>query len=244
MTTARPQKKIICQICHQAKEPGEVMPAELVREAVAETIRKSYPGWSREGYICLPDLNNFRARYVEEVLEDEQGRISALKQQVARGLQEHELLSRNINLEYERDLTYGQRVADKVTGFGGSWPFIFSYLTIVVIWVVINSAALLIHPFDPYPYIFLNLILSGVAGIQAPIILMSQNRQDAKDRIRAENDYRLNLQAELEVRHLNDKIDMLLTTQWQHLLEIQHIQTTIMEELAALCPPDKEAPGK
>jgi uncharacterized membrane protein len=95
-----------------------------------------------------------------------------------------------------------------------------------------NSMSLITKPFDPYPYIFLNLILSCLAAIQAPIIMMSQNRQEERDRIQAEHDYRINLKAELEIRHLHEKVDHLLVNQWQRLLEIQEIQMELMDEIA------------
>jgi uncharacterized membrane protein len=157
--------------------------------------------------------------------------MSALEQEVVRSLKEHELLAKNINLEFDRELTFGQRLADKVAEFGGSWSFIVSFAVILVVWIAINSIAL-IWRFDPYPFILLNLVLSCIAALQAPVIMMSQNRQEAKDRLRAEHDYQINLKAELEIRHLNAKIDLLLTHQWHRLLEIQQIQTELIEELA------------
>jgi uncharacterized membrane protein len=119
-----------------------------------------------------------------------------------------------------------------VAEFGGSWSFITGFSAVVVVWIVTNSIFLLRSPFDPYPYILLNLVLSFLAAIQAPVIIMSQNRQDAKDRLRSEYDYNVNLKAELEIRHLNERIDLLLRHQWQRLLEIQQIQIDILEEFA------------
>lgn len=222
---------VLCQICKEEKRLSEVLPAELVRTPVVELIRKKYPEWSSKGFICLADLNHFRTEYVQEVLEAEQGEMSALEQEVVRSLKEHELLAKNINLEFDRELTFGQRLADKVAEFGGSWSFIVSFAVILVVWIAINSIAL-IWRFDPYPFILLNLVLSCIAALQAPVIMMSQNRQEAKDRLRAEHDYQINLKAELEIRHLNAKIDLLLTHQWHRLLEIQQIQTELIEELA------------
>ena len=123
-------------------------------------------------------------------------------------------------------------MADKLADFGGSWRFIGIFCGLLFLWIVINSALIIWKPFDPYPFIFLNLILSCLAAIQAPVILMSQNRQEARDRLQAEYDYRINLKAELEIRHLHEKIDHLLMNQWQRLLEIQQIQMELMEELA------------
>src|SRR5215831_12073153 len=221
-----------CQICKQLKRPNDVLPAELVRNSVAETIRRVHPEFSGQGFICLTDLNHFRTEHVQAVLETEKGELSNLEEDVLRSLKEHETLSRNINVEFERELTFGERVADHVAEFGGSWRFIISFAVILTVWIGVNSLALLREPFDPFPYILLNLVLSCLAAIQAPVIMMSQNRQEAKDRLRGEHDYRVNLKAELEVRHLNAKFDLLLTHQWQRLLEIQQIQMEIMEEYA------------
>jgi len=230
MVDQLPDKKI-CQICREAKAPGEVMPAELVRPGVAATIRKTHPEWSSQGFICLADLNRFRIEHVEDILETEKGELSALEAEVVKGMREQEVIARNVNLEFERKLTLGERVADRVAEFGGSWSFIIFFGVVILIWIMINSYVLLARPFDPYPYIFLNLVLSCIAAFQAPFIMMSQNRQEARDRLRAENDYRVNLQAELEIRQLNAKLDQLLTHQWQRLLEIQQIQAELMQGL-------------
>lgn len=137
-----------------------------------------------------------------------------------------------MDTEFEGKLTLGQRVADKVAVFGGSWKFIVTFMCILGLWIIVNSIVLIWKPFDPYPFILLNLILSCIAAIQAPVIMMSQNRQEAKDRLRAQHDYQVNLKAELEIRHLHEKVDHLIFKQWQRLLEIQEIQTELMEELA------------
>lgn len=227
---ASAHETVTCQICGQAKELSEVWPGELIRGGIQETIRKKYPQWNDRGYICLADLNHFRARYVEDVLEEETGKISSLQEQVVKSWREHEFLSKNINLQFEQELTFWERLSDRVAAFGGSWVFIIGFGCVIAAWIIINTVAILSQPFDPYPYIFLNLVLSGLAGFQAPIILMSQNRQDAKDRMRAEHDYQLNLKAELEIRHINEKLDLLLTSQWRSLMEIQRIQMEVMEE--------------
>jgi len=222
----------LCQICKGQKKLSEVIPAELVREAVVETIRKTYPDWSSSGFICISDLNQFRANYVKNVLEKEKGEISTIEEQVIRSVKENELLSKNINTEFEQKLTFGGRLADKISDFGGSWNFIVIFGGVLLLWVAVNSMILIWRPFDPYPFIFLNLVLSCLAAVQAPVILMSQNRQESRDRLRSEHDYLINLKAELEIRHLHEKIDHLLMNQWQRLLEIQQIQMELMEELA------------
>ncbi len=222
---------VVCQICQQQKRRDEVLPAELVRPPVVELIRKKCPLWSADGFICLPDLNHFRSMYVQQTLEAERGDLSELEEEVLRSLEEHELLSANVDEEFEEDATVGQRMADKVATFGGSWTFLLWFAVVLTVWIIINSLVIVFRPFDPYPFILLNLVLSCLAAIQAPVIMMSQNRQEAKDRLRAEYDYRVNLKAELEIRHLHAKLDLLLTHQWQRLLEIQEIQVELMEEL-------------
>jgi uncharacterized membrane protein len=203
----------------------------LIHEPIVGTIRKTHPDWSPSGFICISDLNQFRAKYVKDVLETGKGELSTLEEQVVRSLKENELLSKNINIEFDQKLTFGERLADRIADFGGSWSFIVIFVGVLLLWVAANSVILIWRPFDPYPFILLNLVLSGLAAIQAPIIMMSQNRQEAKDRFRSEHDYSINLKAELEIRHLHEKIDHLLKNQWQRLLEIQEIQMELMEEL-------------
>jgi uncharacterized membrane protein len=225
------QENVTCQICQKQKKTNEVIPAELVSEPLVEIIRKEYPNWSSSGFICISDLNSFRAKRVKDILESEKGEISNVEEQVLKSLKEHELLSRNVNTEFDQQLSIGERLADRLTKYAGSWTFIVIFAGIILLWIAINSYVLLSKPFDPYPFILLNLVLSFVAAMQAPIILMSQNREGAKDRLRAEYDYRVNLKAELEIRHIHEKLDYLLLNQWHKLLEIQEIQMELMEEL-------------
>jgi uncharacterized membrane protein len=221
-----------CQICKQGKKQSEVLPGSFVRNPIVVKIKESFPDWSAEGYICLTDLNRFRAEYVQSVIEEDKGQLSTLEAQVVESMKEQELITKNLNLEYDQQLTTGQRMADKIADFGGSWPFIGIFGVVLLLWMLLNSITFITKPFDPYPFIFLNLILSCLAAIQAPIIMMSQNRQEERDRIQAEHDYQINLKAELEIRHLHEKLDHLLMNQWQRLLEIQGIQMELMEELA------------
>ncbi|KPJ72133.1 hypothetical protein AMJ52_07325 [candidate division TA06 bacterium DG_78] len=224
------QESLVCQICGEQKKRNEVIPAELVREPLVETIRKTHPDWSPSGYICIADLNHFRAQYVKDVLEMGKGELSILEEQVMQSLKEQELLSKNINIEFDQKLSLGEHMADRLAEFAGSWRFIMMFFGVLVLWITVNSIVLILRPFDPYPFILLNLVLSCLAAIQAPVIMMSQNRQEARDRLRAEHDYLVNLKAELEIRHLHEKIDHLLRNQWNRLLEIQEIQMELMEE--------------
>jgi len=230
------QKTVVCQICKKKKSLNEVTPAALVRDPVVEIIRRTHPGWSADGFICLNDLNSFKTEYVHSILEADKGEITALEEQVIKSLSEEEVLSKNINNEFAGQLTIGDRMADGLAAFGGSWRFISIFGTVLLVWIAINSVILMSKPFDPYPFILLNLVLSCLAAIQAPVIMMSQNRQEAKDRLRSQHDYMINLKAELEIRHLHEKIDHLLRHQWQRLLEIQEIQTDLMERLTLKQP--------
>ncbi|MBI3126152.1 MAG: DUF1003 domain-containing protein [Candidatus Tectomicrobia bacterium] len=218
-----------CPVCSLSRRAGDMMDGGLVRPPIVELIRQKSPQWSPADSICLSCVNRFRADYVEDILEKDKGELSKLEEEVVTSLRDQEdILAENINPEFDRQLTFGERMADKIAEFGGSWSFILSFGLVLLLWIALNSFLMARHPFDPYPYILLNLVLSCLAALQAPIIMMSQNRQEARDRLRAEHDYRVNLKAELEIRLLHGKIDQLLTNQWQRLLEIQKIQMEMM----------------
>jgi uncharacterized membrane protein len=152
---------------------------------------------------------------------------------VARYLAERTHIARNVSQSFSEQQTYGQRLADKVAAFGGSWTFISIFAVVLVIWIFLNSLILVGYgsSFDPYPYILLNLFLSMLAAIQAPIILMSQNRQAFKDRLSAEHDYEVNLKSELEIMTLHEKIDLLRDKQWNELILIQQEQLGLLSQL-------------
>jgi uncharacterized membrane protein len=221
----------ICQICKKPKSPQSGMVAELIRPYLLEFIKKRIPSLDSKGFICLDDLGEFRKEYVKEVLQEEIGELSALDQEVIESLQQHEILSNDLSKQFERKLTFGERLSDHIAEFGGSWKFLITFGAVLVIWIAINGVLLVTHAFDPYPFILLNLILSCLAAVQAPVIMMSQNRAEARDRLRAENDYKVNLKAELEIRHLHEKIDHLLRRQYNRLFEIQQIQIELLEEI-------------
>jgi len=227
-------KKTFCNICGKTKSSSMMMPAALVRNGIAEKIKSAYPDWKTEGYVCLSDLNQFRMQYIQGLLESEKGELTTLDHEVIESLQRHETLASNVDAQFEKDLSLGDKMSDKLASFGGSWRFIMIFGTVLLVWIVINSVVLLKKPFDPYPFILLNLILSCLAAIQAPVIMMSQNRQEAKDRLRSQHDYQVNLKAELEIRQLHDKIDHLLSHQWERLVEIQQIQIDLLSEIAHL----------
>ena len=223
--------KLYCQICHKPTSPSGGTIGDLIQPSLLDFICKQLPNFDPHGFICFNDLGRVRRDYVKEVLQDELGELSALDQEVVDSLQRQEILSQNISREFEKELTYGERLSDRIASFGGSWRFIIIFGAVLVVWIVINTVVLATRAFDPYPFILMNLILSCLAAIQAPIIMMSQNRAEARDRARAENDYKVNLKAELEIRHLHEKIDHLLRKQYNRLFEIQEIQIELLEEL-------------
>jgi uncharacterized membrane protein len=218
-----------CVICHKEKPARNVTQIDVVRPSLLERIKSDHPDLPSEGYICDHDLDYFRSRYVAELLGQERGELTKLEQDVVQSLADHEVLAENIEAEFTGQRTFGERVSDQLAAFGGSWTFIGLFFVILFAWMAFNVWASTAQIFDPYPFILLNLVLSCLAAIQAPIIMMSQNRQEAKDRLRSENDYRVNLKAELEIRHLHEKIDHILTRQWERLAEIQQIQLEIMQ---------------
>jgi uncharacterized membrane protein len=220
-----------CQLCGARAADERIVPAALVRPSIVAEIRKGRPDWRADGYICQSDLNEFRGRYIHAMLVQDRGDLSRLEREVYESLKQHELVASDVEEQFQQRLSFGQRVSDRVAEFGGSWRFIGLFASVLLVWVLINTRLMLANPFDPYPYILLNLFLSCLAAIQAPVIMMSQNRQEARDRLRSQSDYRVNLKAELEVRQLHEKIDHLISRQWERLMEIQDIQTEIMGEL-------------
>lgn len=207
------------------------MPTDFIRESILQRILERVPLFPHNGMICTKDLNSFRAEAVKNMLLSDEKEFSVLEQKVVEAMQSQEVVAENINSNFENRLTLGQRVADRISTFGGSWAFILSFLGLLTLWIVVNAYLLAGNPFDPYPYILLNLILSCVAALQAPVIMMSQNRLETRDRLRNESDYMINLKAELEIRQLHMKIDLLLKHQWQRMLEIQQIQFELIESL-------------
>ena len=222
-----------CAICGKVFPNSGVVSGELIREEIAEEIRRMNPEWSADKFICRADLTAVRARYVQSLLESEKGELTSLEHEVIRSLREQDLLSTNVDAAFEREWSLGERLADKIASFGGSWLFLICFSTFLALWIVINSLVLFWRPVDPYPFILLNLILSCLAAVQAPIIMMSQNRQEAKDRLRSQHDYQVNLKAELEIRHLHEKIDHLLSHQWERLVQIQEIQIELLSDLSS-----------
>lgn len=226
--------KKFCQVCQRTPPQVKLIPAGVLRPAITAIIKKDHPDWNETGYICEEELKKYRYDYLYRVLEEEKGELSDLEKEVIQKLNEFETLVANVDREYDTQLTFGQRLSDRIAMFGGSWRFILLFAMVLVIWMAVNSFLLIARPFDPYPFILLNLVLSCLAAIQAPVIMMSQNRQEARDRKRAEHDYKINLKAELEIQQLHQKIDHLLNHQWERMVDIQELQMEMLEEIRNL----------
>jgi uncharacterized membrane protein len=220
--------------CHISKLElplNHLVRGQNIRPAILSLIKKEHHDFDGESYISDEQLNAYRKKYLEDILQQEVGELSHLEEAVVKSISDNELMSANIESEMDRQLTIGERVSDRIAAFGGSWTFIISFFLFILLWIAVNIFVLISKPFDPYPFILLNLLLSCLAAIQAPIIMMSQNRQETKDRQRSEHDYKVNLKAELEIRLLHEKIDHLILQQNQRMLEIQQIQVDLMEDI-------------
>ncbi|PKP71788.1 MAG: hypothetical protein CVT83_02680 [Alphaproteobacteria bacterium HGW-Alphaproteobacteria-5] len=221
-----------CIICGPGKRHGALVPLSSVRAPILDLIRADHPDLSPEGRICRAHLNSYRDLYVRRAIEADKGQLDELEKEVVRSIEANDILAANTDEIFEGTRTFGERLADVIADFGGSWRFISFFGAVLFIWIALNVASLFAVPFDPFPFILLNLVLSCLAAIQAPLIMMSQKRQESRDRVRAQNDYKINLKAELEIRHLHEKLDHLLIHQWQRLMEIQQIQLELMNEIA------------
>jgi len=224
------EKSGTCQICQRTKNISDPVPARDLGALLLETIRKNYPAWSVDGYICMDDLSRLRAQYITITLSEMRKGLDELHQKVSDRFKKFEQKSKTMKDDSQQRTT-GQKVADTVASFGGSWRFISIFMTFLLFWVILNTFLLTRKPFDPYPFILLNLILSCIAALQAPVIMMSQNRLEARDRRRAQRDLLVDLKAEMEIRNLNDKMDLLMSQQWLKLLEIQQLQIELIAEL-------------
>jgi len=223
-------KKCCCEVCRKDFPLKEVLPAGAVRQTVIDTAKKVLDKFNCKGHVCFNCLRSLRSMHIEQLLMKERGDLSKLEREVLDSIKQHEIYNKNMNKKFETSMTLGERLADKMAHFGGSWTFITTFAVILIVWMAINSFAL-VNAFDPYPFILLNLVLSCLAAIQAPVIMMSQNRQAAKDRLVSDYEYSVNLKAELEIRQLHSKIDQFTKNQWERHLELQQMQLELSEEL-------------
>ncbi|CAM3296528.1 DUF1003 domain-containing protein [Aquirufa ecclesiirivi] len=227
-------KTFISDLSKKIYPISELVNGSNIQEGILQLIQKDYPNFSNESNLALTELNIFRQIYLSDFLKKETGDLTALEQIVLKNEADHRLITQAVDMEDFGELTLGQKIADKVASFGGSWRFIISFFVFLALWILANVYLFLNQGFDPYPFILLNLILSCIASLQAPVIMMSQNRQEERDRERSKKDYLINLKSELEIRLLNEKIDHLMTHQQQELLEIQNIQVEMLNEITNL----------
>ncbi|WP_188311923.1 DUF1003 domain-containing protein [Salinarimonas soli] len=223
-------KRQACAITGRERPRKDLVRLDTLRPTLADRIRADHPGLAEEDLIDRRELARYRSLYVEELLREEHGEVTELDRQVAASIEAQDTIAQNVEADFEERRTLAERLSDGLASFGGSWAFLISFGIVLVAWMALNVALGTAGAFDPYPFILLNLVLSCIAAVQAPIIMMSQRRQEEKDRMRSLNDYRVNLKAELEIRHLHEKLDHLITRQWQRLAEIQQLQLEIMQE--------------
>jgi uncharacterized membrane protein len=210
---------------------SERVSAKTIRHSILDLIQKENPQFSHESYLSISELNKYREKAISDYMVKEVGELSELEKTVLTSIKGNTTLTDKIEGEEGQLLTIGQRIADKVALFGGSWTFIIIFGVFILIWIFINVYWLVNKGFDPYPFILLNLILSCLAALQAPVIMMSQNRQEEKDRDRSKKDYMINLKSELEIRTLHEKIDHFIMDQQQELLELQKVQIDMMNDI-------------
>ncbi len=203
---------------------------DIIRVPLLNLIREEHPKFKTKEFIANSELNVYREKYISKFLQSEVGELTDLHKNVIKSLNEDKSFVSKVEDEVD-NRTFGQVIADKVADFGGSWTFIISFFIFILIWISSNVYILLNKGFDPYPFILLNLILSCLAALQAPVIMMSQNRQEEKDRERAKKDYMINLKSELEIRMLDEKLDHLIMHQQQELIEIQKVQIEMMNDI-------------
>ena len=223
-------KRHPCAITGRQRPRKDLIRLDELRPALADRIRADHRSLTDDALIARSEVNRYRNLCVEEMLRDEHGEFTELDRQVVESIANQDTIAENVEDDFLEQRTLGQRLSDGLASFGGSWTFLMSFGAFLVVWMAINIAIGEAKSFDPYPFILLNLVLSCIAAIQAPIIMMSQKRQDAKDRLRSHNDYQVNLKAELEIRHLHEKLDHLVTRQWQRLAEIQQIQLEMLQD--------------
>ncbi len=221
-------KTFICPTCGKHRPEGQRVAGARLSHTLLERMRASLPQW--DGLTtCRLDVQKYRIQLMREALEQQRGSMGDLDAAVLQRMETNQLIANRV--EASRP-SLGARVADRVAAFGGSWTFLGLFAIVMLFWMLSNLI-FLVRPFDPYPFILLNLVLSCIAAVQAPVIMMSQNRQSSRDREQAEHDYQVNLKAELEVHLLHEKLDHLLLEEWQRLLEIQALQSEMLEDLVS-----------
>lgn len=228
-----------CCVCHRIFPHGETVAVHSVAADVRAQLEASAGKIGEDDRVCRSDLFTARTRALLGRLERERGELTQMERDLADKATKHTSVAADIDADFNRDASLGQRAADTVARFGGSWVFVIGMVGVIGSWMLINQ-----HngqrAFDPYPFILLNLVLSCIAALQAPVLLMSANRQAELDRRKANQDFLVNLKAEIEVASLHDKLDHLLHVQWEQLLELQDLQIDMLESLVDRAAPPQD----
>ena len=225
-------EKNTCAITGKEYTAEKAIPLTALHQNIQQYVLKTYPGSTKDSIVGEDQLINVEKEYLNDLVTRELGDLDDLEKEVLNSISQSNILTEKIDDSFEETLTFGEKIADRIATFGGSWRFIITFMVFIVLWMALNIFWLHNKGFDPYPFILLNLILSCLAALQAPVIMMSQNRVEAKDRIRGEHDYKINLKSELEIQLLHKKIDHLLIHQNKRLLEMQRVQAEMMEVIS------------
>lgn len=224
-------REFISDLSHQSFSTSQKVVSQSISDNFLKFIQINNPDFNENSCLSISELSALRVQFISSKLKEQLGELSSMEKIVIDTISNGDEIS-NIALSQDSiPLSRGQRMADHVASFGGSWTFIISFGFFLFVWILLNTAFLLNKGYDPYPFILLNLILSCIAALQAPIIMMSQNRQEEKDRERSKLDYMINLKSELEIRTLHEKLDHLIIHQQRDLFEIQEIQIEMMKDI-------------
>lgn len=226
-------KTAVCIVDQQRYQVVDGMRLEELETSLRQMILKDFPQAHNSSFICSEHLVHYRLAKMDAMIENDYQQNDKVNAQLSKILANHTYRVVDVNSELESSLTFGQRVADGVARFGGSWAFIISFVVVMLVWMLLNVLPIFSHHFDPYPFILLNLFLSMVAAIQAPLIMMSQNRAAEYDWLQAANDFKVNSMSEEEIRVLHSKVDHLIQQDEPNMLEIQKMQTQMLGEIQA-----------
>ena len=221
-----------CAVCHRVVSSSSALRVEDLRPALRDlAVQHRAPDDDSTLLVCRPCLVTLRREHMRALLERERGELSSLEAHVSQMAADNVAISSHVEDMLREKLTFAQRLADSMARIGGSWPFVIAFVVALTAWIGVNSLLLRAGAFDPYPYILLNLALSCLAALQAPVIMMSQNRAASRDRLEADEDFKINLKAELEIAALHEKVDHLLHGPYARLVEAQELQIELLEQM-------------
>ena len=232
MTKVKEEVLVLCQLSGKKVNENNATDGFSIREELIEIIKQKKPDFDVEGWVSNEELNKIKSDRIKKLLQEDVGYLTEIEKKIAEAADKHDFMSKDFAEDEEDEmLTFGQRMSDRVAEFGGSWKFIIFFGVFFAVWILLNVFIYENKGFDPYPFILLNLILSCVAALQAPIIMMSQNRMEEKDRARAINDFKVGLKTEIEIRMLDEKMNHLVNKQIFHLHENMELQNEMLENI-------------